>query len=148
MPQFEIEFTQVNHSDARQCPLFCCLVEVPMCWTVFKFTPYLPVTVVVFFKHTLEHENLFCGSPWRRDHLDTTHSLWVSAQTPFFYHFLFEVTCRATFESHADAHYCKIHHSRVDLQKHSIFQNRVYTFLFDFRLGWCFFLFLFFLMRK
>lgn len=34
--------------------------------------------------HTLRHTTHFlcgckCGSPWRRDHLDTTHDLWASA---------------------------------------------------------------------
>lgn len=65
MPQFEIEFTVklvIQMSDNVLCSVV--VVEVPLCGTVFKFTPRFPVTVVFsFFEHTLQHENPLCGSP-------------------------------------------------------------------------------------
>lgn len=116
------------------------VIEVPMCWTVLKLTPYFPVTVVVFFLWT--HCNtraLSVGAP-EDEITGTRHATFRPLHNPRFYfiflNFLLEVTCRAAFQTRNDARWCNIHHSSVGLQKkHSICQNRVYTFLFSFRLG-------------
>lgn len=139
IPQFESGFIQVNHSDARQCNFVLSLLKCPRVKPFSDSRRSFSVTVDVFFllNTRANTRTLSVGAP-EEEITWTGHNLWVSAQTVFVWFFLFkkkkflfEVTCRATVQAHGDAHYCIVHHSSVGLQKHSIFQNRVYTFLLN-----------------
>lgn len=97
--------------------------------------------------HVHTHKHTFCdckcGSPWRRDHSDRTHDLWVSARfidTHTHTCFLFFVFCWLFFLSDFQYHVSVGHDARhINTKSTTIvlvykyipfFQHKVYTFFY------------------
>lgn len=134
-----------NHTDARQCRsvLFYIGVKVPMCFWIH--TTFFPVVVPSFLytstlTHTHETQNIFCdcksGSPWRRDHTDITHNLWVSE------HFVDTHSCFLFFANYSFKWSClsRTQSQHINTTKSTtavrvykyipFFQHKVYTFFY------------------
>lgn len=137
---------------------FILLLKCPCVKLCFWFhTTFFPVILCSFlYTHTHTHcdtQHTFCdcksGSPWRRDHSDATHDLWVSAHfidthrhTCFFTLFF----CWLFFLSDFQYHVSVIHDAQhINTTKPTtivlvykyipFFQHEVYTYFLS---GWYF----------
>lgn len=144
----------VYHTDARQCSVFVFVVKVPMCQTrcFWIHATLFPVILPTFLytqthTHVHTHTNTFCdckcGSPWRRDHSDRTHDLWVSARfidththTLAFYFCVLLIVLLSDFQYHVsvghDARHINTKSTTIVLVYKYIpfFQHKVYTFFY------------------
>lgn len=102
-------------------------------------------TLTHIHTYTTTHKTLFCGckcgSPWRRDHLDTPHDPWVSAHfidahTRASFIFLLIILFKWLPVAHDAQHITTIKPTTIVLVYKYIpfFQHKVYTFLS----GWYF----------
>ena len=127
-----------------QTMYFLSVVEVPMCQTLFLNSHnILSCNINSFFfvffvnththVHMLRHTNTFCGSPWRRDQLDTNTQTFGSLhlfQTHSSSFVIFVFRCSLlwlTSLGPARCTTCLILPTSVGLQRHSIFFSSKFT---------------------
>lgn len=126
--------------------LKCPCVKLSVFWI---HTTYFSCNITLFSLHThtrthCETQNTpFCGckrgSPWRRDHSDTMHDLWVSAHfiNSFFFFFFLLIVLLSDFQYHVsvvhDAPHINTTKSTTVVLVYKyipFFQHKVYTFFY------------------